>query len=211
MKQAAADACLELSEDTLHVDDIECSIEYNPECPPLKFETSRSKYKIAIFSCGCFVSPQRRFLKMDGVKRVVAGYTGGEYSTPSYDDTEDHRHSIFVEYNPQKVSYKELLEMWRNNDDPFTYEPNVAYQSGIFTLNEGQEQEAMEFLRTLEEKESYRNTKLFVTVEPAWNYTFYQAEERYQNYLGKQILSARERYIAWANDKIPSCMYPIVE
>ena len=209
MKYAAAGTCLEL-DDTLHVDDIECTREYHPECPPLKLETSRTKYRIAIFSCGCFVSPQRRFLKMDGVKRVVAGYTGGDYSAPSIDDTEDHKHAIFVEYNPQKVSYKELLEMWRNNDDPYVYEPTVAYQSGIFTLNERQEQEALEFLRTLQE-EDYRRTKLFVTVEPATSYTFYQAEERYQNYLGKQIISARERYIAWANDQIPSCMYPLIE
>ena len=58
--------------------------------------------------------------KMEGVKRVIAGYTGGLEPFPNYRNIQDHALALFVEFNPNKVSLHSILQMWNDNDDPWT-------------------------------------------------------------------------------------------
>ena len=99
--------------------------------------------------------------------------------------------------------------MWLENDTPYDFEPTLAYQSGIYTTTEQQYQEAYKFLTNLLYKSP--NQKLFVDLQQATNGNFYQAEERHQDYIQKQIVTARKQFIKWANDEVPSSMFCIVE
>ena len=127
-------------------------------CPAIPLEPSKKKYQVAVFACGCFWNPQRRFQKMYGVKRVIVGYTAGGGSssattsmtaTPTYTNMLDYTQALFIEYNPKKVSYRQLLEMWYENDYPWEPETNHNQRSGIYIMNESQGGQAMGFLQEL--------------------------------------------------------------
>ena len=70
---------------------------------------------------------------MEGVKRVIAGYTGGLEPFPSYRNIQDHALALFVEFNPHKVSLQSILKMWNDNDDPWSTsdEDDVIIQNEI--------------------------------------------------------------------------------
>ena len=182
-------------------------VKHNPDCPPVSMKPSKSKYDIAIFAMGSFWSPQRRFQKMDGVKRVIVGYTGGDHPAPSFNNTQDHTQAVFVEYNPSKVSYEKLLAMWHDNDFPWEPEESLAYRSAVFVTDQDQYKVAFDFLMKLSKTRS--NRKLYVDIEPAS--TFYQAEEYQQDYLLKQTKAAKEQFLLWANDEASSGLYAIPE
>jgi peptide-methionine (S)-S-oxide reductase len=157
-------------------------------------------------ACGSFWNPQQQFQKMEGVKRVVVGYTGGSLLAPTSRNLQDHTQALFIEYNPKRVSYLQLLQMWSNNDYPWEPE-TLASRSALFFTNETQHELAHEFVSRL--AQGRPNAQLFVSVEPAS--TFYQAEEYQQNYTVKQGKLAKEHMIRWANNEIPSGLFPIVE
>ena len=177
------------------------------ECPIIPLEPTKSRYEIAVVACGCFWSPQRRFQKMNGVKRVIAGYTGGLSPEPSANYMKDHTQALLIEYNPRKVSYQDILEMWLDNDYPWEPEEDLAYRSALFVMNQDQQTKAMEFLSRLHR--SRPNCHLYVDIEPAGR--FYRAEETQQDYLKKQIQAAREQFLLWANDSASSGLHSITE
>jgi methionine-S-sulfoxide reductase len=179
---------------------------FTSDCPPLPLTPSRSKYQIAVVACGSFWNPQQRFQKMEGVKRVVVGYTGGSRLSPTSRNLQDHTQALFIEYNPKRVSYLQLLQMWSDNDYPWEPE-TLANRSALFFTNETQHELAHEFVLQL--AQGRPNAQLFVSVEPAS--IFYQAEEYQQNYTVKQGKLAKEHMIRWVNNEIPSGLFPIVE
>ena len=183
------------------------SVDDDQECPIIPLEPTKSRNEIAVVACGCFWSPQRRFQKMNGVKRVIAGYTGGQSPEPSADYMKDHTQALFIEYNPRKVSYRDILKMWLDNDYPYEPEEDLAYRSALFVLNQDQHAKAVEFLTVLHM--SRPNCQLYVDIEPAG--TFYRAEEAQQDYLKKQVLAAREQFLLWANDSASSGLHSITE
>jgi peptide methionine sulfoxide reductase MsrA len=87
--------------------------------------------------------------QMPGVSRVVAGYTGGTDPCPSFQNPQDHSEALMIEYNPHYVSYLELLQMWRDNDDPWEPEDLLRHRSAIFATCASQAQTARVFLETL--------------------------------------------------------------
>ena len=175
-------------------------------CPLLPLEPTKRKYEIAVVACGSFWNPQRRFERMEGVKRVVVGYTGGRNCFPTFQNMKDHTQALFIEYNPKKVSYQQILEMWHNNDDPWS-EEDLSCRSAIFVTNLEQREQALNFVMDL--ARSRPHEKLFVDIEQAKE--FYKAEEYQQNYDAKQIKAAKEQYFLWANDKAPSGLFSILE
>ena len=143
---------------------------------------------------------------MQGVKGVVAGYTGGKQLCPTYRDVLDHTEALFIEFNPRRVSYLEILEMWKQNDYP--WEPDtLRHRSAIFATNEHQEREALQFVVQLQQTKP--NCYLYVDIErPRW---FFQAEEQQQDYVSKQRLAAKKQLIAWANNEAPTGLFTIPE
>ncbi len=141
--------------------------------------------KKAYFAGGCFwcVTP---IYKMYGVSSVVCGYSGGDEVNPTYEDVKaqktGHRETIMLEYDPEKVSYSDLLEIYFSNVDPFDAEgqyidKGFSYTLAIFYNDETERQLAADGIARLE-KESGK--KVEVAVLPFKS--FYKAEEYHQDY-----------------------------
>ncbi len=141
--------------------------------------------KKAYFAGGCFwcVTP---IYKMYGVSSVVCGYSGGDEVNPTYEDVKaqktGHRETIMLEYDPEKVSYSDLLEIYFANVDPFDAEgqyidKGFSYTLAIFYNDEIERQLAADGISRLE-KESGK--KVEVAVLPFKS--FYKAEEYHQDY-----------------------------
>ena len=139
----------------------------------------------AYFAGGCFwcVTP---IYKMYGVDRVVCGYSGGDEENPSYEDVKaqktGHRETIMLEYDPEKVSYSKLLDIFFANVDPFDsagqfIDKGFSYTLAIYYNNDEELALAKERIESLG-KDSGK--EVFVAVEPFKS--FYEAEEYHQDY-----------------------------
>lgn len=149
---------------------------------------SRTSYENATFAGGCFWCMESAFEELPGVIEAVSGYTGGHKENPTYEEvcsgTTGHLEAVKVTYDPQKISYQELLEVFWKNIDPTDPEGQFVdrgsqYRTAIFYHNEEQKKLAEESKRKLEELGKF--SKPIVTeIRPAS--TFYPAEEYHQNY-----------------------------
>ena len=146
---------------------------------------------------------------MDGVKRVIAGYTGGLEPFPTFSNIQDHVMALFVEFNPHKVSLWSILEMWNSNDDPWRddEEENYEERSAIYTTSPEQHKLCVEFVQTLAATRPY--DILHVDVDRATS--FYQAEESYQDYIVKQVRAAKAQVEAYRNGELKSGLFTIYE
>ena len=150
----------------------------------------------ATFGAGCFWGVEAAFRQVKGVVSTAAGYAGGKLENPTYEDVctdrTGHAEVVEVEYDPSRVSYKDLLEVFWKGHDPTTLNrqgPDVGtqYRSAIFFHSP--EQEALARASKEELGKSGHHRKPIVTViEPAS--TFYRAEEYHQQYLEKRGLSS---------------------
>ncbi|HEX8259008.1 MAG TPA: peptide-methionine (S)-S-oxide reductase MsrA [Rubrobacteraceae bacterium] len=147
----------------------------------------------AIFGAGCFWGVEAEFRKVEGVVEVTSGYSGGHTENPAYGDVcsgaTGHAEVIEVEYDPSKVSYEELLELFWKEHDPTQLNrqgPDVGtqYRSVIFFVTPEQETAA----HASKEKAQERFRKPIVTeIRPASE--FYRAEEYHQRYFEKNRLA----------------------
>lgn len=151
----------------------------------------------AYFAGGCFWCMEKPYEKIDGVNEVVSGFTGGEVQNPTYDgDHEGHYEAIEVDYDPQKVSYQELLVAYWKNIDPFDAggqfcDRGDAYRAAIFFTDEQQKQEAEL------SKQSY--SELIASIDPALKVVtpvlpatqFWPVKEYHQNYYKKRPIRYR--------------------
>ena len=147
----------------------------------------------AIFGAGCFWGVEAEFRKVEGVIEVTSGYSGGNTRNPTYGDVcsgaTGHAEVIEVEYDPTKVSYEELLELFWKEHDPTQLNrqgPDVGtqYRSVIFFVTPEQETAA----HASKEKAQERFKKPIVTeIRPASE--FYRAEEYHQRYFEKNRLA----------------------
>jgi len=145
----------------------------------------------ATFAGGCFWCIEAPFEKVDGVKSVISGYTGGHKQNPAYEEvgagTSGHLESVQISFDPAKVSYQKLLDIFWRQFDPTDaggsfYDRGSQYTSAIFYHNEQQKKLAEASKKAL--AESGRFDKPIVTViRPAT--TFYPAEEYHQDYYKK--------------------------
>ncbi len=147
----------------------------------------------ATFGAGCFWGVEAEFRKVDGVTDVAVGYSGGTTKDPTYKDVcsgaTGHAEVVEVEYDPSKVSYEELLEVFWNNHDPTTpnrqgWDIGTQYRSAIFYHSPEQEAAA----RASKDKIQERFKKPIVT-EITLASEFYRAEEYHQRYFEKNRLA----------------------
>jgi peptide methionine sulfoxide reductase msrA/msrB len=156
------------------------------------------------------------FEKLDGVKEVISGYTGGRVVDPTYEqvvsETTGHRESVEVIYDPSKISYEKLLDVFWHQINPTDaggsfVDRGESYTSAIFYHNEEQKRLAEESKKQLER--SSRFDKPIVTaILPAG--PFYRAEDYHQDYWKKNPVrykfyrynSGRDQYLAkiWGKD-----------
>ncbi len=147
----------------------------------------------ATFGAGCFWGIEEAFLKVEGVVDATSGYTGGHTKDPSYGDVcsgaTGHAEVVEVEYDPQKVSYEDLLEVFWKSHDPTQvnrqgWDVGTQYRSAIFFHTPEQEVAA----NASKEKAQERSRKPIITeITPASE--FYRAEEYHQRYFERNKLA----------------------
>jgi peptide-methionine (S)-S-oxide reductase len=150
--------------------------------------------EVATFAGGCFWCMEAPFDVLPGVVSTTSGYTGGHKVNPTYEEvttgTTGHTEVVQVVYDPRKVSYRQLLEVFWRNIDPTT--PNAQfcdhgsqYRSGIFYHTEEQLRLAKASRDHIERTKSFREP-IVTEITPAK--AFYRAEEYHQDYYKKNPL-----------------------
>ncbi|WIG59885.1 MAG: Peptide-methionine (S)-S-oxide reductase MsrA [Ktedonobacterales bacterium] len=158
-------------------------------------ETTATKLETATFGAGCFWGVEETFRGVPGVVATAVGYAGGTLDNPTYRDVctdrTGHAEVVQVQYDPAKVTYETLLEVFWNNHNPTTLNrqgPDVGtqYRSVIFYSTPEQETAAQASKAALERSGRFKRP-IVTEIVPAS--TFYQAEEYHQQYLAKRGLS----------------------
>lgn len=150
----------------------------------IKYRTSRS----AVFAGGCFWCTEEMFSQLNGVEKVVSGYSGGKVDNPTYDQvcsgTTGHAECILITYNPDQITFSELLEVFWMTHDPTTLnrqgaDSGTQYRSAIFYTDDNQREEAIAYKAMLE-KEKIWNAPIVTEITRFDK--FYLAEEYHQTY-----------------------------
>ena len=151
----------------------------------------------AYFAGGCFWCMEESFDKVDGVIKSISGYSGGHLKNPTYEDViykdTGHVETIEITYDPKKISYKKLLNIFWKNIDPFDKygqfcDKGKSYRSVIFFENNKQKNIIQ---KSTDEVEQKFNTKVVTLL---WKFDkFYEAENYHQDYYQKNFL----RYLAY--------------
>lgn len=167
------------------------------------------KIQIATFAGGCFWCMEPPFDKLDGVLSTESGYMGGEEDNPTYKEVSagltGHAEAVKVTFDPSRVSYRELLNVFWMQINPTTPDRQFAdtgrqYRSAIFYQNEEQQRLAEESKREMEASGRF-DGPVVTQIEPAG--TFWPAEDYHQDYYKKNPLrykfyrfgSGRDQYL----------------
>ncbi|MEZ6068839.1 MAG: peptide-methionine (S)-S-oxide reductase MsrA [Pirellulales bacterium] len=145
----------------------------------------------ATFAAGCFWGVEATFARQDGVASTAVGYTGGTVDAPTYEQVcsgrTGHAEAVLVEFDPQAISYDQLLDVFWKCHDPTTLNrqgPDVGtqYRSAIFYHDEAQ-REAAEAAKRRHEEAGTFSRPIVTEIVPAA--PFHMAEEYHQKYLAK--------------------------
>lgn len=154
---------------------------------------AQSKLQHATFAGGCFWCMVHPFDELPGVVKVVSGYTGGRTVNPTYEDVSGgetgHREAVDIVFDPARISYSRLLEVfWHNVDPTNNYgqfcDVGLPYRSAIF-VHDAEQRRAAEVSKAALEK----RMKVYTDVLPAA--AFYQAEAYHQDYYRKNPVRYR--------------------
>lgn len=146
------------------------------------------KKEIAIFGNGCFWCTEAIFMQLKGVESVLPGYSGGKIKNPSYKEVctgnTGHAEVIQIIFDPNTISFRELLEVFFYTHDPTTLnrqgnDVGTQYRSAIFYNSKNQKDDAELIIRQLEAERVY--DRRIVTEITAFD-VFYPAEDYHQNY-----------------------------
>ena len=148
-------------------------------------------YDTCIFGGGCFWGVQALFDKTAGVAETTVGYCGGHTSNPTYQEvctgTTNHAEVVQIVFDPDQVSYSDLLALFFNNHNPTTknqqgVDIGTQYRSVIFYLDDQQKKAANNYITELTQLKRFKNP-IVTDVVPAQ--PFYPAEEYHQKYFQK--------------------------
>ncbi|MZH03217.1 MAG: peptide-methionine (R)-S-oxide reductase MsrB [Nitrospinae bacterium] len=171
----------------------------------------------AIFAGGCFWCMEHPFEDRPGILKAISGYTGGKKKNPTYKQVASgatqHVEAVEIHYDPEKISYNDLLEIFWRNIDPTDaggqfVDRGKQYTTGIFYKNKQQKITAEQSKKRLEEKKLFRK-KIVTKIVPATQ--FYPAEEYHQDFFKKNYIryriyragSGRDEFIKriWGDDR----------
>jgi peptide methionine sulfoxide reductase msrA/msrB len=163
----------------------------------------------AIFAGGCFWCMEKPFEQIDGVSEVISGYIGGHADNPTYKQVSSgstgHTEAVEITYDPNKVSYETLLDVFWHQIDPTDaggsfVDRGTQYRSGIFYQNKDQHRLALASTEKLAQSGLYDKP---IVTEVTRASTFYKAEDYHQNYYKKNPVrykfyrynSGRDQYL----------------
>jgi peptide-methionine (S)-S-oxide reductase len=144
--------------------------------------------EVATFGGGCFWCVEATFEQLRGVERVVSGYSGGHVASPTYQQvcsgTTGHAEVIQIHFDPDEVSYEDLLRVFFTVHDPTTlnrqgHDVGTQYRSAVFYHSPEQKVQAEAVIRELEEQEVWDSP---IVTEVAPFERFYEAEDYHQEY-----------------------------
>ena len=147
--------------------------------------------KIATFAGGCFWCMEPPYDKLDGVISTVSGYTGGRTVDPTYEEvssgTTGHAESLQVTYDPSRIGYQKLLDVFWRNVDPLARDRQFCdigeqYRSAIFYHDDEQKRLAEASKRALEQSGRFKQP---IATQIVAALPFYPAEEYHQDYYKK--------------------------
>lgn len=147
--------------------------------------------EIAVFGGGCFWCTEAIFKMLNGVIKVLPGYSGGNISNPTYEQVcsgnTGHAEVIYIEFDSCKVSYKTLLTVFFASHDSTTLnkqgnDVGTQYRSIIFYTNENQNNDAQNFIKEI--NNSNKDGDSVVTEIKAFD-KFYEAEDYHKNYFDR--------------------------
>jgi len=160
----------------------------NPLQPPFP-----DGFEQAIFGMGCFWGAERKFWTLPGVYTTAVGYTAGQSDNPTYQQvcsgTTGHAEVVLVVYDPQKITYEQLLQVFWESHNPTQgmrqgNDTGTQYRSGIYTSSEHQlaaaEASRVQFQQALTQA---GHGAITTDIEPAGR--FWYAEDYHQQYLAK--------------------------
>lgn len=146
------------------------------------------KIQVAVFGGGCFWCTEAIFKALKGVVSVTPGYSGGHAVTPAYEDVcsgkTGHAEVIKIEFDPSVITFKDLLALFFATHDPTTLnrqgnDVGTQYRSIILYLNEGQREEAEEFIKGLDKSDTF-GKPIVTELKPLEK--FYEAETYHHDY-----------------------------
>ena len=146
--------------------------------------------KKATFGAGCFWGVEAAFRQLDGVTKTRVGYTGGSLENPTYEDvcshTTGHAEVVEVTYDPERISYDQLLDVFWGKHDPTQlnrqgWDIGDQYRSVVF-FDDAEQREAA--VQSKAREQANHSAPIVTQIEPAE--TFYEAEDYHQQYLEKR-------------------------
>jgi peptide-methionine (S)-S-oxide reductase len=170
-------------------------------------EVTAAHLEKATFAGGCFWCMEHPFDEIPGVVSVTVGYTGGQKKNPSYEEVSaggsGHAESVQIIYDPQKVTYQELLSVFWHNIDPTVKDRQFCdsghqYRSAIFYHNEEQHRVALQSKEQLEKNKPFKGA-IVTEIVPATE--FFPAEEYHQHYYKKNPIRYRFYRFSCGRDK----------
>ena len=159
------------------------------------------KFVKATFAGGCFWCMEPPFDHLDGVVSVTSGYTGGKKDNPSYEEvssgTTGHAESVEIVYDPSKISYSRLLDVFWHNIDPTVKDEQFCdsgtqYRTAVFYHDAEQKKLAEQSKKMLADSKRLKGI-IYTEITPAS--TFYKAEEYHQKYYKKNPV--RYNFYRW--------------
>jgi len=153
----------------------------------MESQSNREK-EVATFGAGCFWCVEAVFQSLNGVQKVVSGYSGGYVKDPTYRQvcagTTGHAEVCQIYYDSEVISFEELLEVFWSTHDPTTLnrqgnDVGTQYRSAIFYHSETQKSIAEQYKVALDESEAFQNP---IVTEIVPFKTFYEAEDYHQEY-----------------------------
>lgn len=147
-----------------------------------------TKTDTATLGNGCFWCTEAVFQQLEGVVRVASGYSGGHVENPTYKEvctgSTGHAECLQIEYDPAKISFDELLEVFWQTHDPTTRnrqgnDIGPQYRSVVFYHSDDQKEKALHYIDALN-KSGVWDKPVVTTLEPFEK--FYKAEDYHQNY-----------------------------
>lgn len=160
-----------------------------------------NNFEIATFAGGCFWCTEAVFQRIEGVEKVISGFTGGTIKNPAYREIitgrTGHAEAIQITFDPEIVSYRDLLLIFFATHDPTTLnrqqnDVGTQYRSAIFYQSSKQKEIAEEVIEMLTRKDVFEN-KIVTQLVPAAE--FYKAEEEHQDFYNQHRQQPYCQYI----------------